>query len=99
MLLIINASSALYVIVVLPYGTFRFIKQARANVKEKNRKIQNVTCLPVKTFESLAEDQQQDYCVICMEDFSAQSKVSWLPCDRRHFFHKECIMFWLVKQS
>jgi len=37
--------------------------------------------------------------VICMEDFSPQSKVSWLPCDRRHFFHKSCIMFWLVKQS
>jgi E3 ubiquitin-protein ligase synoviolin len=34
-----------------------------------------------------------------MEDFGDESKLSWLPCDRRHYFHNECIMFWLVKND
>ena len=35
-----------------------------------------------------------------MDDFEDRhSDISWLPCDRRHYFHKDCIMFWLVKHE
>ena len=42
-------------------------------------------------------DRHKEFCVVCLEDFSKGAKISWLPCDRRHYFHHECIMFWLVK--
>lgn len=98
LLLITNMTATFYVIFFIPYATVLFCKQARAKAEEKNRKIQNVTCLPTASFDSL-KDQSQEYCVICMEDFGGEDKVSWLPCDRRHFFHRDCIMYWLIKQS
>ena len=36
-----------------------------------------------------------DECVVCMEQFENRSKLSRLPCNKKHFFHKDCIDAWL----
>lgn len=33
-------------------------------------------------------------CTICMEPFSENQKVIALPCDKRHYFHSDCILDW-----
>ena len=33
-------------------------------------------------------------CIICMEQFREDVKVTALPCDERHYFHSECILSW-----
>ena len=33
-------------------------------------------------------------CTICMESFKQGDKVIALPCDKRHYFHSECILSW-----
>ena len=38
-----------------------------------------------------------DMCPVCIEDFSAKSKVRELPC--QHIFHPECIDAWLVNRA
>ena len=30
-------------------------------------------------------------CVICFTEFDRDSKVVFLPCDKRHYFHAKCI--------
>ena len=35
-------------------------------------------------------------CIICMEEFEKNEKVTLLPCD--HIFHSNCIEQWLLKQ-
>lgn len=34
-------------------------------------------------------------CPICMVDFEKNDEVIVMPCDRRHFFHAECVKVWL----
>ena len=34
-------------------------------------------------------------CIICLEDFKINNKVSFLPCS--HLFHSSCIKHWLEK--
>ena len=33
-------------------------------------------------------------CVVCMETFKEDDKVTALPCDERHYFHSGCILSW-----
>ena len=33
-------------------------------------------------------------CIICMETFEDNQKVTALPCDERHYFHSKCILSW-----
>mmetsp|Transcript_9690 Transcript_9690/g.13236 ORF Transcript_9690/g.13236 Transcript_9690/m.13236 type:complete len:94 (+) Transcript_9690:532-813(+) len=37
-------------------------------------------------------------CAICLSDFVAGEKVSPLPCDKRHYFHTECIKEWAAQK-
>lgn len=34
-------------------------------------------------------------CPICMSDFESNDTVMIMPCDKRHFFHVDCIVQWL----
>ena len=43
--------------------------------------------------EKYSENYQ---CIICMEEFEKNEKVTLLPCD--HIFHSNCIEQWLLKQ-
>mmetsp|Transcript_19902 Transcript_19902/g.26860 ORF Transcript_19902/g.26860 Transcript_19902/m.26860 type:complete len:86 (+) Transcript_19902:554-811(+) len=37
-------------------------------------------------------------CAICLSDFSVGEMVSPLPCDKRHYFHTDCIKEWASKR-
>ncbi|OVA10267.1 zinc finger protein [Macleaya cordata] len=42
------------------------------------------------TVEQLQED---NICAVCMDEFSTEEEVTWLPCS--HYFHENCILPWL----
>ena len=39
------------------------------------------------------------FCIVCMEEFQNKQRITYLPCDPRHFFHTNCIRIWLVKSD
>ena len=41
--------------------------------------------------------QLDDICCIWMEQFNSSVEVIKLPWDRRHFFHKSCILEWIER--
>ena len=48
-------------------------------------------------FEPPADDESGEVpsCVICMVEYTSEDTVVTLPCDKRHYFHDECIKTWL----
>lgn len=42
----------------------------------------------------LGPEEDHD-CPICSSTFATDEKISQMPCDERHFFHKDCIITWL----
>ena len=36
-------------------------------------------------------------CVVCCVNFEGEDEVAELECDKRHIFHKECLLPWLEK--
>lgn len=52
-----------------------------------------------KQFTNLSQKaKSQESCIICMEEFKADSEISELTCDERHIFHTTCLQEWM-KQS
>ena len=43
--------------------------------------------------------QEHTECVICLNDFTESDRVTPLPCDRRHYFHTECIKQWAKQKQ
>ena len=41
----------------------------------------------------------QSECCICMVEYQVEDMVTPLPCDKRHFFHSECIERWSLTQN
>lgn len=41
----------------------------------------------------IAEDEQTERCVVCLEDMGAGQRVAVLPCT--HVFHEQCVKQWL----
>ena len=53
-----------------------------------------------KTYGEVSEKgKEMNNCVICTEDFTAESEVSELACDERHIFHTACISEWMKRQT
>lgn len=50
----------------------------------------------VKTFR-VADEQDPEFCTICMDVLKNKSKIRELQCG--HYFHKECIDMWLKEHS
>ena len=40
------------------------------------------------------KNKEHKECCICMVDFEVSDMVTPLPCDKRHYFHSECIEQW-----
>ena len=38
-------------------------------------------------------------CPVCCVDFEDNDYITPLPCDTRHFFHRQCISDWLLKHN
>eukprot|EP00736_Rhodelphis_marinus_P000507 Rmarinus@m.23079 len=51
---------------------------------------------PVKK-EGIAEEEVEDTCCICLEDFSEGDDIKRLPCD--HYFHLSCIDTWTAART
>ena len=43
--------------------------------------------------------QNEENCAICLEKFQEQDEITPLPCDRRHYFHTQCIIDWLKNNN
>ena len=46
-----------------------------------------------RIFDSKRHKAQVE-CCICMVEYKEQDMVTRLPCDKRHFFHSDCIELW-----
>ena len=89
----------------IPLFCLKTYLKAAADAEAINMKIRKIEKLPSQDFTETRFTAQK-LCAICMEDFredrsnpSKSSKVSWLSCDPRHYFHSGCIKFWLHRQS
>ena len=55
---------------------------------------------PSEDNEERPEDTAVDaQCIICFVDYTEQDTIITLPCDKRHFFHEDCITDWLKKNN
>ena len=43
--------------------------------------------------------KQITICGICLAEYTNNSKIIVLPCDRRHCFHESCIKEWLHNKN
>jgi hypothetical protein len=85
-LIVFNFVAVLYVFVFIPHRAMLYCRKLKQNEKEKMQKSAFIGRLPVIKFNPQT-NTTQDYCVICMVDFTETSKISWLPCDIRHYCH------------
>ena len=46
-----------------------------------------------------SKHREQSECCICMVEYQPSDMVTPLPCDKRHFFHSECIERWSLTQN
>ena len=74
------------------------IRELRKDVQKVNEKITHIAEIPSFDFDP-GRHTAQKFCSICIDDFRPGVKISWLSCDTRHFFHTECIQYWLYKQT
>jgi hypothetical protein len=81
-------------LILLPIVVYFVCKKMGADVSEINAKIIKISEMPTQGF-SPDKFQAQKFCAICMENFAVADSVSWLSCDTRHYFHSDCIKFWL----
>ena len=69
----------------------------RQNIVEAERRINNRQSAALKSLSTMfnrdAHDDH-DECTICLVDFTDADFVTPLPCDRRHYFHSQCIESW-----
>ncbi|CDU15902.1 RING zinc finger protein, putative [Plasmodium yoelii] len=44
-------------------------------------------------------NENEDMCSICMVDYMENDNIMIMPCDKRHFFHSNCLSKWLNKSQ
>ena len=70
----------------------------RSDTARINNKIVQIKSLPTHEYDPATMKAQQ-FCAICMDEFRVAGEVAWLSCDTRHFFHGECVKYWLFKAA
>lgn len=48
---------------------------------------------------AIAVDYQTPTCSICIVELQSEDLIIIMPCDGRHYFHKECIYSWLLRSQ
>ena len=90
--------------IVFPFAAVHLYIKTGRDCQRINEKISQIRNLPSTVFDH-QRFKAQDFCAICMEDFTTEtmykkgSQITWLSCDKRHYFHTDCIRFWLHRQS
>ena len=55
----------------------------------------DLNCENIDEHVSINEDNERDFCCICMLQFEIGENIKLLPCDKKHIFHTGCIDKWL----
>ncbi|SCN58665.1 RING zinc finger protein, putative [Plasmodium chabaudi chabaudi] len=67
------------------------IKSPNEDISPDNN--ENINNLDKQTSEN------EDMCSICMMDYMGNDNIMIMPCDKRHFFHSNCLSKWLNKSQ
>uniref|UniRef100_A0A7S3EA25 RING-type domain-containing protein n=1 Tax=Rhodosorus marinus TaxID=101924 RepID=A0A7S3EA25_9RHOD len=59
-------------------------------------RLRRINRLPFKQYAP-GRTEEEEACVICLEDFQRGDKVNVFPCT--HIFHRDCIITWLVESQ
>ena len=87
-----------------PFVAYNIYSKIRDDTHEINKRIARIANVPVYSFDP-SKHTAQKCCSICIADFTPQtekkpaSQITNLSCDYRHYFHSDCIKFWLHRQS
>ena len=85
-------------VLALPLFGYQLYSNIKTEVDQANENIAQIKCLPEVTYDP-STFKSYDFCTICMEEFTKDSKVTYMPCDPRHYFDTQCITYWLLKQT
>lgn len=87
---------SLFVCVLLPYLVLIYRRAAQPRwMPAAPQFIKNLA----KTRFANLTHKAQDMCPICMVDFKETDEITPLPCDEKHYFHRDCIKSWLEKNN
>ena len=74
-------------------------KEAEMKVLNQNNQNQYIEALSslnrmkyAEVIENIREDNPE--CIICFIEFDKNDEICELKCDKRHFFHSNCIELW-----
>lgn len=52
-----------------------------------------------KKYEDIGEnDKGMDSCAICLMEYNNEDEVAELKCDKKHYFHSDCLEEWLKRK-
>ncbi|SBT79838.1 RING zinc finger protein, putative [Plasmodium malariae] len=51
------------------------------------------------TINAEIPSENEDVCSICMMNYISNDNIMIMPCDKRHFFHVNCLTKWLYKSQ
>ena len=98
-LLLIFFGNTIYgVFLMIPLFLYQTYNSIKAEVEQSNLNIAQIKCLPEVPYDP-SIFKAYSFCTICMEEFTKDSRVTYLPCDSRHYFDTQCITYWLCKQT
>lgn len=99
LMVVILSTSIGVVICGLPLFIYKLYERAEVDKSELSRKIGQIKLLPKTTYRS-TEHASMTFCTICLDNFKhARSRITFLPCDPRHYFHAKCIKNWLIAKQ
>eukprot|EP00347_Sterkiella_histriomuscorum_P004597 403359859 len=79
---------------------FGKISQQFANINAATKKdINNQKHCQNNATEEQQENDSEQFCSICLQNYNYEDYVTMLPCDERHAFHTNCIEIWLNKNN
>jgi hypothetical protein len=56
-----------------------------------------VNSLTKKKYDTV-EDKHFEQCAICLNDYKETDEVAELKCDKRHYFHSQCLEVWMKRK-
>lgn len=73
-------------------------REEEGQMIEGNLQVADMLLLATHLKLNPKELHRDDWCCICLWEFSKDETIIWLPCDKKHIFHISCITDW-VKQK
>ncbi|VWU48223.1 RING zinc finger protein, putative [Hepatocystis sp. ex Piliocolobus tephrosceles] len=81
-------------------GIFEYFKKVKKKKKKKSEKEKNDLYLTEDNNAFFINVENSNYtCSICRSKYLNDDDICILPCNYRHYYHKECIFTWLKKNN